>query len=221
MPERQDVGEDPGKAHQLMVERMGEHRDGEDHVWEGVEKLGVVGEGEPAVEEILALKDAARVDASPHADHQVKRQLLLATAAGHMPENALRHDFTVAGIGSEAVAENGLNAPCKRSLINVPGPKPWWQRDGRRLGSAVAEAGGDATEGLGQLARRANVDACGGGQAVDDTGLSRVKHQFIDPQARNIAAGIEALERIVEIVGEKHRFDVAFFQHTVRPARLA
>ena len=50
--------------------------------------------------------------------------------------------------------------------------------------------------------------------------LGQVKHQIVGPQAGDVHVGVEAGQRVVEVVGQKHGFELRFAQHTARPIGL-
>ena len=53
------------------------------------------------------------------------------------------------------------------------------------------------------------------------SGFAQVKHEVVGSQTGDVDAGVETLERIVEIVGQKDRLQLARSQHLSRPVRLA
>ncbi len=60
---------------------------------------------------------------------------------------------------------------------------------------------------LAQLGCRAGTGAGSLFQPGANLGPGQVKHQIVGAQAGNVQLCVEALERIVEIVGQKDRFD--------------
>ena len=217
MTERQDVGEDPGEADELVVERPGEHRHREAHPRKGIEQRRVVGQRKPAIEEVLPLVDAVGIDGPAHPDHEVEGEPALLADAGDGPEQVGRERRPVGRGSGEAVPEHRGQAPPSIGRIDRTGAEVGGERDRRRPRSAPYEPIGDRRDRLPDSADIARLHPGCPRESLEDARLPGVEDELVDPQAGHPERGVEALEGIVEVVGEEDRLDTALGEHAGRP----
>ena len=54
-------------------------------------------------------------------------------------------------------------------------------------------------------------------QTLPHLPLREAEHEVIGPQARNVDVRVKTLQRVVELVGQKHRLQPALVEHLLRP----
>ena len=70
-----------------------------------------------------------------------------------------------------------------------------------------------------QAGQVAGLDPGGRGQPALHIGFVQMKDQVVRAQAGNIAAGVEAFQRVVEVVRQEHFLEIRLVQHMLFPVR--
>ncbi len=64
-----------------------------------------------------------------------------------------------------------------------------------------------------------DFDSAAGGQSIADFRPAEVKDQVIGAQTGDVAVGIKTFQRVIKIIRQEDRFDIALLQHGVGPFR--
>ena len=170
------VGEDPAVTRQFLVLGAAQHRHAKSHLGESVEQFGILDQRGALIEKILSLEDAAAVNAAVDADHQVERQFEVAAELRQHP---------------------------KPLLALWPGLEVRRQRNGTGPRSPLREVLEQLAEGLSQRSCIPNLETCRLRQPLSHLGLVEVEDQLVSAQTGDVARRVEAVERVVEVIGQK------------------
>ncbi len=209
------VREDPGVAGQFLVRHAGQHRDGKGDLRKRVEQLPVLDQRDAAVVQVLALEDAVGIDAAVHADHQVEGQLVLGTVLGQRPEDEMGQCPAVPLVHLAVGTQHILQSRLGTSGGHVLAVRSRAAAKSRRLVRSWRQNAETVPQSR-RTRRPPNRAKCRSpAPDAPAPGSCQVEHQIVRPQAGDVDAGVEAFQRIVEVVGQKHRFQFADPQHFV------
>ena len=149
-----------------------------------------------------------------------KGQPIVLAALGQRPEYELRQRLAVRGMGLQAAGQH-----LGHRRFGAPGGdlhRDEIRRQADRTGPGIVRR-----EMLEQvrhrLTQRRHVPNRRPGESLQPFahfGFRQVKHQIVRPQAGDVDPGVEALERIVELVGQEDRRQLTLLQDLLRPVGL-
>ena len=116
--------------------------------------------------------------------------------------------------------QNSVECRGCSTITNRSRREGWWDRNGTRTGAATDEvlkallqAGTKAFEAAVQF----DSGACR--QSAANFRFREVENQVVGAKAWNVGFGVKTFQRIVKVVGQKDRLDVALVEHRFGPLR--
>ena len=219
VPAGHDVREDPGVGDQFLIQRRGQHADGERHLREGVEQGRVLAQRTPAVVQVPPLMHAGGVDVPVHADHQVEGEVELPAVLGEGAENeTLNNRLVDPDIYAGDCLLDRVVGVLQVHLFRVELRR---QRDRARPRPLVREVLEQLSHRRAQAVRVADLHPRRLRQPVSHLQGVQLEDEVVGPQAGDVEVRVEPLQSIIELVRQEDPFEVRLGDHLVGPAGVA
>ena len=116
------------------------------------------------------------------------------------------------------MTQHGAKCIGRAAFVDHRRLEPRRQRDCTRAGSVLCEVLEPLANCTAKTAKRTvERDATATFKPFTDLSLVQLEHQVIGSQTRNVGVGVKPAQRVIEIIGQEYRLDVALIQHHLGP----